>query len=86
VPQHVRAALLLEKQLHKKMGSGDIIRFVKTKGSEGVLPVELAKHSDVSIKKYKEQIESIFEQVLDALGISFDELYGMKVRKLDAFV
>ena len=86
VPQHVRAAKLLEQQLHRKIGSGDIIQFVKTKGSEGVLPVELAKHSDISIKKYKEQIESIFEQVFDALGLSFDELYGMKVRKLDAFV
>jgi len=84
VPQHVQAAKLLEKQLKKRISSGDIIRFVKTK--TGVLPVELAKHSDVSIKKYKAQIESIFEQVLDAIGISFDELYGIKVRKLDAFV
>jgi len=84
VPQHVQAARLLEKQLGKKISSGDIIKFVKTK--TGVLPIELAKHSDVSIKKYKEQIESIFEQVLDAMGISFDELYGIKVRKLDAFV
>lgn len=84
VPQHVQAAKLLEKHLGKKISSGDIIQFVKTKA--GVLPVELAKHSDVSIKKYKQQIESIFEQVLDAMGISFDELYGIKVRKLDAFV
>jgi DNA polymerase I len=84
VPQHVQAARLLEKHLNRRISSGDIIQFVKTK--TGVLPVELAKNSDVSIKKYKEQIESIFEQVLDAIGIPFDELYGIKVRKLDAFV
>jgi DNA polymerase I len=86
IPQHVRAARLLESKTDKKIQSGDIIRFVKTKGSEGVLPVELAKVSDISIKKYKQQIESTFEQVLDAIGIPFDELYGMKVRKLDAFI
>ncbi len=86
IPQHVRAAKLLESKLHKKIQSGDIIRFVKTKGSEGVLPIELAKPTDISIKKYKQQIESTFEQVLDAIGIPFEELYGMKVRKLDAFV
>ncbi|MHA1649744.1 MAG: DNA polymerase domain-containing protein, partial [Candidatus Helarchaeota archaeon] len=86
IPQHVRAAKLLESKLQKKIQSGDIIRFVKTKGSEGVLPIELAKPTDISIKKYKQQIESTFEQVLDAIGIPFEELYGMKVRKLDAFV
>ncbi|NVM56300.1 MAG: DNA mismatch repair protein MutH, partial [Candidatus Helarchaeota archaeon] len=86
IPQHVRAARLLESKLHKKLGSGDIIRFVKTKGPVGVLPVELAKVTDVSVKKYKQQLESTFDQVLDAMGIQFEELYGIKVRKLDAFV
>ncbi|NVM30203.1 MAG: DNA-directed DNA polymerase I [Candidatus Helarchaeota archaeon] len=84
IPQHVRAARLLVDQLHEKIKSGDIIQFVKTKS--GVLPVKLAKKTDISVKKYKQQLESTFEQVLDAMGIPFDELYGMKVRKLDAFV
>lgn len=86
IPQHVRAAQLLEKQLGKSIKSGDIIQFVKITGGDGVLPIELAKITDVSIQKYKQQLESIFEQVLDAIGIPFDELYGIKVRKLDAFV
>lgn len=86
MPQHVRCAKLLKKNLNKKLGSGDIIRYVKTKGAEGVLPIELAKVRDVSVKKYKQQLESIFEQVLDAMGIPFEELYGIKVRKLDAFI
>ena len=84
IPQHVRAAKLLKEKLHKKIKSGDIIRFVKTK--TGVLPVELARVTDISVKKYKQQLESTFDQVLDAMGIPFDELYGIKVRKLDAFV
>jgi len=86
IPQHVRAAQLLETKLHKKVDSGDIIQFVKTKGGDGVLPIELAKPSDVSIKKYKQQLESTFEQVLDAIGIPIEELYGVKTRKLDAFI
>ncbi|MHA1264259.1 MAG: DNA-directed DNA polymerase I [Candidatus Helarchaeota archaeon] len=86
VPQHVRAAKLLESNFNKKLRGGDIIRFVKTRSGEGVLPVELAKPTDISIKTYKQQLESTFEQVLDAMGISFDELYGTKTRKLDAFI
>ncbi len=86
IPQHVRAAQLLEQKLNKKIKSGDIIHFVKTKDNEGVLPIELAKPTSISVKKYKEMIESTFEQVLDALGIPFEELYGMKTRKLDAFI
>ncbi len=86
IPQHVRAARLLATKYNKKLKSGDIIQFVKTKGPEGVLPVELAKVTDISVKKYKQQLESTFEQVLDAMGIQFEELYGVKVQKLDAFV
>jgi len=89
-PQHVQAARLLEKENnkekneenHKKIKSGYIIRYVKT--TEGVLPVKLAKVKDIAIKKYKEQLKSTFEQVLDAMGIQFQELDG--VRKLDAFI
>ncbi|MFX1293278.1 MAG: DNA polymerase domain-containing protein, partial [Promethearchaeota archaeon] len=36
IPQHVRAARLLKSKTGKKIKSGDIIRFVKTKGTEGV--------------------------------------------------
>ncbi|TFG05317.1 MAG: DNA-directed DNA polymerase I [Promethearchaeota archaeon] len=86
MPQHVRAARLLAERTKKDLSSGDIIRFVKTRGAEGVLPVELAKVTDISIKVYKQQLESTFEQVLDAMGIPFEELYGIKVRKLDAFI
>ncbi|KKM87269.1 hypothetical protein LCGC14_1270630 [marine sediment metagenome] len=45
--------------------------------------IELAKLQDIDTKKYKELLKSALEQVLDALGISFDEIRGIK--KMDAF-
>jgi DNA polymerase I len=86
IPQHVRAARLLKERKGKRLVAGDIVKFVKTKRFDGVLPIELASVKDISIKKYKQQLESTFEQVLDAMGIPFEELYGVKTRKLDAFV
>ncbi len=73
-PQHVKAALLLAKK--REVKPGDIIEYVKTVGKEGVKPVELARIEDVDIDKYIEFMESTFEQLLDALGFSFNEIVG----------
>ena len=43
----------------------------------------MAKLQDIDTKKYKELLTSALEQVLDALGISFEEIIGIK--KMDAF-
>ena len=53
------------------------------KGSNGAKVFELADLKDVDIKKYQELLKSALEQVLDALGISYDEVKG--IRKMDSF-
>jgi DNA polymerase I len=81
-PQHVKAARLLS-QRGIEIKPGDLIAFVKVTGELGVKPVQLASKNEIDTEKYLEYISSTFEQVLDALGIEFDELIG--VRRLESF-
>ncbi len=83
-PQHVKAAKQLQNSTDMKIQAGDVIFFVKTRTSDGVKPIQLARLTDIDTKKYKQAIESTFDQVLDALGISFEELTG--IRTLDFFM
>jgi len=83
VPQHVRAARELKKATGKEYQKGETVSFVKTKGIIGAKAIELAKLQDIDTKKYKELLQSALEQVLDALGITFEEIKGIK--KMDAF-
>jgi DNA polymerase I len=83
IPQHIRAALELKKLTGKEYQKGDVISFVKTKTSNGVKAVELAKIEDINIKKYRKLLKSALEQVLDALGITWQEIKGIK--KMDAY-
>jgi len=82
-PQHVKAALLLAKMGYE-IKPGDIISFVKTTDDLGVSPLQLAESKMVDAAKYIEYLESTFEQVLDALGIRFDDVVG--ILKLEAFL
>ncbi|MHA2038703.1 MAG: DNA-directed DNA polymerase I [Promethearchaeota archaeon] len=83
IPQHVRAAKELKEATGKTFQKGETISFIKSKGSSGAKAIELAKLQDIDTKKYKDLLKSAFEQVLDALGITFDEIRGIK--KMDAF-
>ena len=81
-PQHVKAA----KQLVSKgveLKPGDIISYVKVTTPVGVKPVQLARIDEIDADKYIGHIRTTFEQVLDALGIEFDEIIG--VTTLDLF-
>jgi DNA polymerase I len=84
---HVRAAkMLVEKtQDPTKALPGTIVAFIKTKGQETVLPVELAKGVSYWIDKdaYIDILKSVFEQVLDSVGLDFDEFLGFTT--LDQF-
>ncbi|MCK5625789.1 type B DNA-directed DNA polymerase, partial [Candidatus Bathyarchaeota archaeon] len=84
-PQHVKAAQLLVKAGHN-VKPGQIIRFVKTTDDIGVKPRQLADRElkDIDIAKYVEYLKSTFDQVLDALGISFNEILG--ISKLESFL
>ncbi|MFX0143747.1 MAG: DNA-directed DNA polymerase I [Candidatus Hodarchaeota archaeon] len=83
VPQHVRAALELRDVTGKEYQKGEKISFIKSKGNFGAKALELAKLQDIDTAKYKELLISALEQVLDALGITYEEIKGIK--KMDAF-
>ncbi|MFX1480128.1 MAG: DNA polymerase domain-containing protein, partial [Promethearchaeota archaeon] len=83
IPQHIRAAIELRDATGKEYQKGETISFIKSKGSIGAKALELAKLQDIDPKKYRELLKSALEQVLDALGITFDEIKGIK--KMDAF-
>jgi DNA polymerase I len=80
-PQHVRAAMMSDEEL----GPGSIVEYIKTKDREGVLPVSLAKNRSYWIDKdkYIDTLKSVFEQVLDAVGLNFESLMGFTT--LDEF-
>ena len=77
---HVRAArMLVEKtQDPTKALPGTIVAYIKTKGQDTVLPVELAKDTSYWIDKdaYIDILRSVFDQVLDSVGLDFDEFLG----------
>jgi DNA polymerase, archaea type len=81
-PQHVKAAQQL-KDRGDEIKAGDLVSFVKVNTSAGVKPVQLASLHEVDIEKYTEYIRSTFEQVLDAIGLDYEELTGAK--KLESF-
>jgi DNA polymerase I len=82
-PQHVKAAKILEKS-GVEIRAGDLISFVKTIREPHVKPVELATKNEVDVDKYVAYLHSTFDQVLDALGLSFDEIIGLT--KLERFL
>jgi len=82
-PQHVRAARILQ-QKGAQLKAGDLISFVKVVKEPRVKPVELATNSEVDVDKYVAYLHSMFGQVLDALGLDFDEIIGLT--KLERFM
>jgi len=82
-PQHVKAAKLLEKT-GIELRAGDLISFVKVIREPHVKPVELASKNEIDVDKYIAYLHSTFDQVLDALGLSFDEIIGLT--KLERFL
>jgi DNA polymerase I len=69
LPQHIKAARLLPNW--ESIRGGHIISFVKTKGSDGVKPLDIAKPEDIDNEKYIEAMESTFDQILSALNVDF---------------
>ncbi len=82
-PQHVKAARQLAKY-GKQLGVGDIVSYVKIKGSEGVKAIQLARIDEIDQEKYVEHIRTTLEQIFEALGISFNEIVGIKL--LESFI
>jgi DNA polymerase I len=82
IPQHVRAAQILQKS-GKEIKAGDIISFVKTTTGDGAKPASLTKKEEVDVEKYLEYMRSTFDQILGSLGYDFDEILG--ATKLEDF-
>lgn len=74
-PQHVRAAKQLEEK-GEEIKAGEIIAYVKTKNPPYVKPSKLARQDEIDADKYIEYAHSMFDQLLDALDFSFDEIMG----------
>ncbi|MEM4180475.1 MAG: DNA-directed DNA polymerase I [Nitrososphaerota archaeon] len=90
-PPHVKAAQKLAA-IGVKVGSGDIIQYVKTKDRLGVTPlhprIEINKNQ-VDVEAYVEYLKGVFQQVLDSLDMDFDEIVssGRSVKRtLDEFL
>lgn len=75
-PQHVRAARML-KEKGIELKAGDLISFVKVSREPHVKPVEMATDGEVDVDKYVAYLQSTFDQVLDALGMEFEEIIGL---------
>ena len=75
LPQHIKAAKLLT-DIGREVKAGDIISYVKTKTSDGVKPVGLAKSEEIDTEKYLETMEATFDQVLSSLNFNFKSLLG----------
>jgi len=82
-PQHVKAAKILQEN-GAELKAGDLISFVKTNREPHVKPVGLATKNEVDVDKYVAYLHSTFDQVLDALGLDFDEIIGLT--KLERFM
>ncbi len=68
-PQHVQAA----RKLKREVRPGEIIAYVKTR--DGVMPLEARpKASEIDWNRYIEFTKSVFDQLLDALGMSISEI------------
>jgi len=82
-PQHVKAAKIL-KESGMELKAGDLISFVKVVNEPHVKPVELATKNEIDVDKYIAYLHSTFDQVLDALGLDFEEIIGLT--KLERFM
>jgi len=84
IPQHIRAAKLLETT--REIKKGDIISYIKILNKPGVKPVEMARKDEVDSKKYMEFMESTLDQITSSMGLDFDTILGKpKQTGLDQF-
>jgi DNA polymerase I len=84
-PQHVKAARMLQGNTEEtRVRAGDLISYVKITKPAHVKPVELALKSEIDVDKYVAYLQSMFDQVLDALGLDFEEIIGLT--KLERFM
>ncbi|MFX0085273.1 MAG: DNA-directed DNA polymerase I [Candidatus Hodarchaeota archaeon] len=98
--QHFKAAIQLEEYYQKKymethggqrrkspfIKAGQLIRFIKTKTGNRVIPLELmTESSNIDVKSYKSMVDSIFDQLFGALNIEVEEVATGQVNLMEFF-
>jgi DNA polymerase I len=98
--QHFKAACQLEEHYQKNymnthdgqrrrspfIRAGQLIRFIKTKTGDRVVPLELMRdRSKVDVKSYKSMVDSIFDQLFGALDIEIEEVATGQVNLMEFF-
>jgi len=84
IPQHIRAAKLLETI--REVKKGDKISYVKIINKPGVKPLELAKKEEIDSKKYMEFMEATLDQITSSMDLDFQTMLGKpKQTGLDEF-
>ena len=76
LPQHVKAAVELQRRFGADIRPGDVISYVKSTRSSGVSPYECAAREDVDSAKYTEFLASTLDQLLQPLGIDARAVIG----------
>ena len=76
VPQHVQAAIELQRRFEADVREGDVISFVKSTRKSGVSVYECAAREDVDVNKYTEFLASTLDQLLRPLGIDAKAVIG----------
>lgn len=74
IPQHIRAAKLLEQI--REIKRGDIISYVKILNRPGVKPTELARLDEIDLSKYMEFMESTLDQITSSMDMDFNTVIG----------
>src|SRR3972149_2364249 len=84
MPQHIRAVKMLEAI--RKVKKGEVIAYVKTDTREGVKPVELAMVHEIDVKKYRNFMETMLEQIIEPMNLNFDRMMGKPAQvSLDSY-
>ena len=76
MPQHVKAAIELERKFGADIRAGDVISYIKSTRSSGVSPYECAAREDVDAGKYTEFLASTLDQLLKPLEIDAKAVIG----------
>lgn len=86
IPQHVRAAKMLEAQEGRRLKRGDIVSYVKTFTQPGAKPVSMANSTELDTTKYIEFMKSTLDQIVSSMDLDFDTIMGKgKQSGLDDF-
>src|SRR3972149_835561 len=84
MPQHIRAVKMLEAI--RKVKKGEVSAYVKTDTREGVKPVELAMVHEIDVKKYRNFMETMLEQIIEPMNLNFDRMMGKPAQvSLDSY-